>query len=76
MLRPGTATKWATKIYQHAMEHYNDRGIRWDYVVECWTIEELAAHLEEFPPLTYQDALSIFRDYARNMDEREKATHQ
>lgn len=32
-------------VKAHALEHYNDGG--WDVIVECFTDEEIAAHIDE-----------------------------
>ena len=48
-----TNMEWAKAIYAHAQENYNVS--RWDEIVECYTLEDLAEICEDYE--IYNDAL-------------------
>lgn len=57
-----TYTELAEAVMKHAEAHYEDGG--WDVLVECWTIDEIAARLEErldADQLTPEAAIDSFR---------------
>lgn len=59
----------AKYAYEHAMVHYNDKGIRWDWVVECMTLEEMAGELEDKGITTKADAVLFYQEYALLMED-------
>ncbi len=59
-------------VKAHALEHYNDGG--WDVIVECYTDEEIAEHLEKEVPgaSTSEEAIHSFKWLVDVWDERQK----
>jgi len=47
-------SSWAEDIMEHAMQNYESDG--WDYICECWTLEELETEIAVFH--TFDDALA------------------
>ncbi len=45
-------------VKKHAEDHYNDGG--WDVIVECWTDQELCAHIMQSKAHTVDQAITSF----------------
>lgn len=37
-----TEREMINAVKAHALTHYNDKGIRWDYIVECFDNKDIA----------------------------------
>jgi hypothetical protein len=59
-------TEWVKKIQAHAQANYQ-KG--WDFVVECYTDDEIMAEIAEFT--TYKQALGEFRCIVKLHKEQE-----
>lgn len=61
---------WANDIVQHALQNYESDG--WDYIVECFTLDELielcAAHY------SYDEAFASIAELASAYDEARSNT--
>lgn len=49
-----------------AMEHYNDGG---DGIIECWNESDFNEYVQEFGPISKNDALAMFADNAAVWDD-------
>jgi hypothetical protein len=56
-------------VKEHALRRYNKRHIRWDYIVECWTDDEIAEEIGKHA--TMRKAFQLFRWRARMYHEQE-----
>lgn len=46
------------RLYAHAESHYEDGG--WDVIVECFSLDEIAAQLKEDGAVTLEQAIKSF----------------
>jgi hypothetical protein len=59
------------QLLRHAMLHYNEDG--WDFVVECYTIEEIVETLIENDLNTIEKAIVYFGEiYSLHNERREE----
>ncbi len=65
-----TTNEIAEALQKHAVENYEVSG--WDYIVECWTREEIAQELELVNVTTLEDAIHEFGEIARIWDGRRR----
>ena len=72
----GKHAELAQIAYDHAEHHYNDKGIRWDYVVETMDISDMAEELAEHNITTKAAAISYFKKFAKLMDEMESNSRE
>lgn len=68
-----TIAQLVAAVKKHALANYEAGG--WDVIIECWTDDEIACHLEEAGAFTFEDALAAFADLIdvwsdRQADER------
>ena len=63
--------KFAVAAYHHAEEHYDDKGIRWDYVVETQEIKSMAKELAMNGVTSKSGAIAYFKEFAKMMHEAE-----
>jgi hypothetical protein len=56
-------------VKRHALDHYNDKEPRWDYIVECWTDEEIAIEIAGCS--TEAGAIKKMAQHARAYHERD-----
>ena len=56
-------------VYSHSSDHYNDKRYRWDYVVETYSIQDIAEELEENNIKSKTAAIRYFKEYAKLMSE-------
>lgn len=56
---------WARDIQAYALENYESDG--WDYIVECWTLDELVDACSAF--YTYDEAFSLIASIAVAYDD-------
>ena len=61
----------ATAVYEHAEKHYGDKDIRWDVIVECMTLDEIAAELASDKIDNLADAIASYTGVARLQHEQE-----
>jgi hypothetical protein len=59
---------WMKRIKEHAAKHYEEGG--WDFVVECWGIEEFGEFFARTVYLSYSSALRDVREIASLHNER------
>lgn len=59
--------EWARAIRAHAEENYNVS--RWDEIVECYTLDEIASICAEYP--TYGEALRGVEEMVEMLAEQE-----
>ena len=60
------------QLKKHALDHYEDaNGHRWDYIVECWTDDELSEEIINNQLATWDMVREHFAEYARLMYEQE-----
>lgn len=60
--------KWIEAIKKHAQDHYNKDG--WDYVVECFTDEEIAEEIQSAS--NEQEAIQIMHKLVKERDDYRK----
>jgi hypothetical protein len=60
---------WVRQLREYARSHYDQEG--WDYLVECWSDEDI---LEKIPEgcTTYQQLFGEIQEILRRMDSRRK----
>lgn len=58
-------------VKQLAQANYDSSG--WDFIVECYTDEELGKLIESYNPKSIDDALINVAKYVRCLDERRRA---
>lgn len=63
-----TLNELAEAVQRHAVVNYEKNG--WDYIVECWTREEIMDHLRENVMLTEGGAISLFEEIADHYNQR------
>ena len=56
---------WAQHILEYALDNYDDDG--WDYIYECWTLDDIASHIQCC--VDYESALSSMHCTALAYDE-------
>lgn len=67
-LDPDLARELVAAVKAHAEAHYNESG--WDYIVECFTDEEIEQNLRQWGVKTVEQAITEFGDTARLYAER------
>jgi hypothetical protein len=55
----------AQMVYDHAGQNYNDTKARWDTIVECMTIDEIAEELAKERIFTKSAAIRHYRQFAK-----------
>jgi len=65
---PMTTNEIAEAVQKHAVVNYEVSG--WDYIVECWTREEIEGRLKEHKITTLEDALDLYGKIARIFHDR------
>ncbi|SEA87259.1 hypothetical protein [Rubrimonas cliftonensis] len=58
----------AAAVAAHAQAHYGKDG--WDFIVECWTLDEIIAELREEGVASRSAAIADFARIAALLDER------
>lgn len=65
-----TTNEIAEAVQKHAVVNYENSG--WDYIVECWTRDEIEGRLKEHKITTLEDALDLYSKIAKIFDGRRK----
>lgn len=60
----------ARALYDHAYKHYNKKG--WDFLVECWSLQEIHNELQEQNITKLNEAIKHFSEVCNIQDERRK----
>lgn len=55
----------AKTVQDHALEHYGDKKARWDVLVECWTLEEIAADMTKAKVFCKTAAIRYWHKFAK-----------
>jgi len=58
-------------VEDHALVHYFDQNMRWDYIIETKLVSDIAADLKAAGIRSRAKALAHFEAFARLMDEME-----
>jgi hypothetical protein len=53
--------EWIKELRSHALDHYEESG--WDYLVECWSDEDIALIIRESCADTYEEAFQAVAEY-------------
>ena len=63
-----TTNEIAEAVQKHAVVNYEKSG--WDYIVECWTRDEIAWELNRVNITTVDDAIAHYAESARIFHDR------
>lgn len=67
---PMTTNEIAEAVQKHAVENYEKNG--WDYIVECWTRNDIETELAIANITDVLEAIKMFEQLARIWDDRRK----
>ena len=67
---PMTPNEIAEAVQKHAVINYEVSG--WDYIVECWTRDEIAQEIESAKIVTVQEGIEFFALSAKLFNDRRK----
>ena len=65
---PMTTNEIAEAVQKHAVVNYEKSG--WDYIVECWTRQEIAEELTRCNINTVSEAIAHYAESARIFHDR------
>lgn len=60
----------ADKVIEHAKENYEVNG--WDFIVECWTRDEIAQVLYTQRIVGIGNAIAYFQNHVKLLNERRR----
>lgn len=59
-----------TAVFQHALAHYEEDG--WDYVVECWSAQDIEEAIEHSGAQTCAEAIDVIHCDVKIRDDYRK----
>lgn len=65
---PMTTNEIAEAVQKHAVQNYEVSG--WDYIVECWTRDEIEREIVDAKITTVDAAIKMFAEGARIFHDR------
>lgn len=65
-----TKIEIAEQVVVHALKNYEESG--WDFIVECFTRDEIAQTIHAKHIVSVREAIAYFSAHARLLDERRR----